>query len=228
MGYSIEDLHLKSFRDITHPEDLVLEENYLSRLIAREIDSYRLEKKYIHHEGQLLWVDLGVAAIRDAKGDPAFFVAIVTDITEKMRTRDAIVVAEERYRTLFNVSPDGIVIIDPEAALPLQFNRTAHEQLGYTREEFSQLRIPDYEVIEDPEETRIHIEKIIQTGRDDFETLHRRKDGTLLNILVTVQVVNIGEQSEFVTVFRDITHIRRAEKDLESLSSRLLLATSAG
>ncbi|MBF0529473.1 MAG: PAS domain S-box protein, partial [Deltaproteobacteria bacterium] len=94
------------------------------------------------------------------------------------------------------------------------FNRTAHVPLGYSREEFSRLKVSDYEFVERPEETKAHIQKIMETGRDDFETLHRRKDNEVRNILVTVQKVDFGGRPGLLTVFRDITLIKRAEEKL--------------
>ena len=53
--------------------------------------------------------------------------------------------SENRLRLLFDQDPDGIVILDPATARPLEFNRTAHQQLGYTREEFAALSVSDIE-----------------------------------------------------------------------------------
>jgi len=47
------------------------------------------------------------------------------------------------YRTLFEQSPDGVVVIDAFTRLPLEYNETAHRRLGYTRDEFATLRIND-------------------------------------------------------------------------------------
>jgi PAS domain S-box-containing protein len=161
----------------------------------------------------------------------ALFVFLLFIVVTSFRDRqkqNRLEKAEERYRTLFDVSPDGILVIDPQTSLPGQFNQAAHQQLGYTRDEFRNLHIADYEVIENPEETQNHIEKILKTGRDDFETVHRSKSGQLRNILVTVQLTDIGGRLELLTVFRDITRIRETEQGMRDLSQRLLLATRAG
>ncbi|MFH1136609.1 MAG: PAS domain S-box protein [Pseudomonadota bacterium] len=226
--YSPDELGSMNYRDFTHEADQELEEDYYRRLLSREIDSYRLEKRYRSKSGRVLWVDLSVSTIRDGRGDPEFFVGLVSDVTEEKQARDALEEAELRYRTLFETSPDGILIIDPETALPLAYNKTAHEQLGYAEEEFVRLRIFDYEALEKPEETTARVQKIITAGRDDFETRHRRKDGEIINVLVTVQPFEFKGKQAFLTVYRDITRTRRAEEDRRDLSNRLLLATRAG
>ena len=141
-------------------------------------------RKYNKADTRLLSLFAGQAAsaVRNAQ----LFQGLKSELAERKRTEQALLQIERRYRTLFELSPDGILLIDPETALPIVFNTAAHTQLGYSREEFARLRILDYEVIEKPEMTQSHIEKIIQEGRDDFETLHRTKQGEIRNIHVTV------------------------------------------
>ncbi len=76
------------------------------------------------------------------------FVAVFDNISERRKAEDALREAEARFRLLFEQSSDGIVILDPETMRFLEFNETAHRQLGYTREEFARLAIPDIEAME--------------------------------------------------------------------------------
>jgi PAS domain S-box-containing protein len=66
--------------------------------------------------------------------------------------------SEARLRALFELAPLGIIILDPETMLPLEFNRAAPAQLGYSAEEFARLRIADYEANEDLEDVQRHIQ----------------------------------------------------------------------
>ena len=94
---------------------------------------------------------------------------------------------EKLYRLLFDHFPYGILIIDPTTARFLEFNKIAHFQLGYSREEFSQLSIFDLEVLETREDTEARIKSVIEKGRADFKTKHRTKQGQIRNIYVTAQ-----------------------------------------
>jgi len=132
---------------------------------------------------------------------------------------------EEVWRALFDLLPDGVLILDPESARPLFFNRIAHEQLGYSAEEFAQTPIPAYEALESPEETRSRIEKVLREGRDDFVTRHRRKDGTLMDVQVTVMSTTLGGEPGFLAVFRDISELKRAEEENRA-KSRFLASMS--
>ena len=122
--------------------------------------------------------------------------------------------AETRYRLLFEYSPDGIVILDPATARPLEFNETACRQLGYSREEFARLAISDYEASETPKETFARIARVLREGRNDFETRHRTGAGEIRDILVTAQVTEILGRPVYHCVWRDITERKRAEARL--------------
>lgn len=128
--------------------------------------------------------------------------------------------SEMRYRALFEQSPDGILIIDPLTMIAIEFNETAHRQLGYTREEFKHLRISDYEAKETPEETKFHIVNVLREGKDEFETLHRTKNGEFRNVLVTVQTIELSGKVVFHCIFHDITEGKQAEEALRESERR--------
>jgi PAS domain S-box-containing protein len=115
--------------------------------------------------------------------------------------------SEIRYRTLFEQSPDGILLIDPRTALPIEFNDTAARQLGYSRDELARLRISDYEAVETAEETARHIDALLNIGHDSFETRHRTKQGDIRTVFVTVQKIELSGQPVLHCIFRDVTQL---------------------
>jgi diguanylate cyclase (GGDEF)-like protein/PAS domain S-box-containing protein len=129
------------------------------------------------------------------------------EVAERMR-------AEMRYRTLFEQSRDGILIVDPASQRFVEFNLVAHEQLGYTRAEFADMGIADIEVEESPAETAQHVEEVHRRGWDNFETRHRRKDGAIRNVQVIVQMLPIDGRPMLYCSFRDITERKAAEESL--------------
>jgi PAS domain S-box-containing protein len=135
-------------------------------------------------------------------------------IKKQKQADEALSDPETRYRLLFEHSPEGIVIIDPETARPLHFNETAHRQLGYSREEFARLNISDFEAAETAEETRSRIVKVMREGRNTFETLHRTRQGEIRNILVTAQSTDILGRIFYHCVWRDITDQKQLEEAL--------------
>ncbi|MEN6375195.1 MAG: PAS domain S-box protein [Smithella sp.] len=128
---------------------------------------------------------------------------------------------EKLYRLLFNHSPNGVLIIDPETARFLALNETACLQLGYSREEFSKLSIFDLEADQTPEEIRAHIADVIKCGMSVFETRHRTKQGNLRNIHVTAQYTEALRKPVFHCIWHDITEYREAEKALQKAYDEL-------
>ena len=136
--------------------------------------------------------------------------------------------SEERFRTLFDMLPDGIVLVDPATHQTVDFNSVAAQQLGYTADEFLQLKISDYETQESQEETDAHAQAILSQGYDEFETVHRRKNGSLIDISVRVSLVTIQEKEYFLAYFRDITANKRQSFRLQAQLDLLgTIATNA-
>jgi PAS domain S-box-containing protein len=85
LGYTLEELRLLNFADLTHPEDLPRELALINELIAQKRSHYQLEKRYIRKDGSHVWVQLTGTALRNSEGDVRYGLAIVEDITERRR-----------------------------------------------------------------------------------------------------------------------------------------------
>ncbi|GAB4502728.1 MAG: hypothetical protein Fur0035_22830 [Anaerolineales bacterium] len=89
LGYSREEMLTKSFQDITYPDDLDTDLEQVRRLLAGELESYLLEKRYLRQDRQILWASLSVQLVRDLNGKPDYFISVVQDVTErKLRERE--------------------------------------------------------------------------------------------------------------------------------------------
>ncbi len=130
-----------------------------------------------------------------------------------------------KLRKLFETLPDGIVLIDTDTLRAVEFNRAAYEQLGYTAEEFAQLSVGDYEAAESPEETRRRLETILERGHDSFETVHRTKDGTQIDVWVNVVLLELGGTPHVMAVYRDITERRRKDQEIDRVQTLAHIGT---
>ena len=84
-GYSETELLAKTFQDITHPEDLGKDITQVRRMLSREIQTYQMEKRYLHKSGKIVWVLLGVSLVLDSEGQPSYFISQIQDITERQK-----------------------------------------------------------------------------------------------------------------------------------------------
>src|SRR3712207_7515911 len=85
---------------------------HLSRLRTGEISKYSMEKRYLRKAGSVIWIELTVSLVRTPSGEPEYFIAIVEDITERMRAVEALVQSEERYRAVVEQATEGIFLCD--------------------------------------------------------------------------------------------------------------------
>jgi diguanylate cyclase (GGDEF)-like protein/PAS domain S-box-containing protein len=85
VGYPVEELRQMTFQEITYPEDLDRDLDQLEGLLAGELDSYEMEKRYYAAGGHLIWVLLAVSVVRDEDGSPRHFISQVQDISSRKR-----------------------------------------------------------------------------------------------------------------------------------------------
>lgn len=83
LGYGWDELAQMTFQDVTHPEDVGANLARTQALLAGEIDTYSMEKRYIAKNGEVLWAHLTVSLVCDGAGAPDYFVSIVYDISAR-------------------------------------------------------------------------------------------------------------------------------------------------
>ena len=90
VGYNRDELLQRSFREITHVDDLDADLNLLQQLTSNEIDRYELEKRYVGKNGKLVWVNLVVTKQMSPRGELEYFVSIVTDIQARKTAEESL------------------------------------------------------------------------------------------------------------------------------------------
>ncbi|HEX2166121.1 MAG TPA: ATP-binding protein [Longimicrobiales bacterium] len=89
LGYPREELLALSFDEITHHEERHACASANARLLAGEIPSYGLEKRFVRRDGSFVWTRVIVSAVRDTSGKVAFFIGVAEDISEQKAYDDA-------------------------------------------------------------------------------------------------------------------------------------------
>jgi PAS domain S-box-containing protein len=117
---------------------------------------------------------------------------------------------QERFSAILQVTSDGFWIVNEENRIV--FTNDAYCRMsGYTREELMSMTIADLEAQESPEVVKHHTDSIRQKGHDRFETRHRRKDGSLIDLEVSVN--RYKDEKTVFAFLRDITDRKKAEAE---------------
>ncbi|MEH2193290.1 MAG: PAS domain S-box protein [Nostoc sp.] len=119
LGYSPEEILKKNFRDITHSEDIKNHLNNLQQLIAGEVETFSVEKRYLHKNGDVIWVNLTVSLIRDPIGKPIYVIGVVKDIRERKQAEENICKALEKEKELNELKSRFISMTSHEFRTPL-------------------------------------------------------------------------------------------------------------
>lgn len=90
VGYTREELLQRTFQDITYPDDLDLDLVYVEQMLANEIPTYALEKRYIRKDRSLVWINLTVSLLRDKLGQPKYFISVIEDISDRKQVEEAL------------------------------------------------------------------------------------------------------------------------------------------
>ncbi len=210
VGRSEEEMLDLGFQQISHPDDLEASVLGWQKMLAGEIDVFQTEKRLLHTSGAVKWVVVNVAIGRDERCDAVCFVGQVQDITERKQ-------AERQLRlTQFTVDSSSTPILwaRPDASF-VYVNDAALRQSGYTREEMLSMTVHDL----NPEFTVQYWSGWLKALKRDesltFETRHLNKDGSIMPVEVTVNLLRFEGEEYLFAFVTDITERKRREAERE-------------
>jgi PAS domain S-box-containing protein len=119
VGYSEKELLTINFQRITHPDDLRTDLEYIRRMLDGSIREYQLEKRYIHRNGNIIWILLSVSLMRDEMGVPLYFIAQIVDITERKRAEQVLQDAKETAELGNKAKSDFLAVMSHEIRTPM-------------------------------------------------------------------------------------------------------------
>ncbi len=111
---STEALKAATWQEITHPDDVEVDQGLVAQVLAGDRDSYRLRKRYLRPDGDVVWGDLSVSCVRHSDGTVRHFISQITDVTEAHQAMLAVQEAEERFRLLAENASDVVFTAGPD------------------------------------------------------------------------------------------------------------------
>lgn len=199
------------------------------RTAIKEGESCQVTLRNYKKDGTLFWNDLYITPIRNQRGVVTNFIGIQNDVTERVRAEEE----RNHLATIFNESLNEIYVFDGETLKFIKVNRGAIENIGYTHEALLEMTPLDLKVTLNENEFREKYTNPLVEGKKErikFESVHRRKDGTLYPVNVHLQISRLRESPVFVAIVADITeqknYLSKLEKTVEERTSQLQAALS--
>ena len=217
LGYSREALQHKTWAELTHPDDLAANTAEFERVLRGEIDGYSLEKRFLRADGQAVPTDISVAVVRGPDARPEYFVALVQDVTERRRAREALRESEEKFRLAFDNANTGMCLVDLRGRL-LQVNEKMATIFGYAKAELEGMSVNDIAYPEDLDLSPEFIDHAVHGIGDSasFQKRYRHRQGQLIYGEVASSLVRDaqGQPRYFISQVQDITDRKHAERAL--------------
>jgi two-component system, cell cycle sensor histidine kinase and response regulator CckA len=221
-AYEVQ-LNLSS-QEIRHrraPDSVYWEDRERANQAIREVfqnGRSSVELRFLHDSGQMSWYYC--TGVRLELGGVPHLLGVGIDITERKRAEEALSESESRFRTIFEMAPDGIFIAD-DAGCFLEANEAACRQLEHDREQLLQLKVMD--VVSPRFATRVAArfagESMETSGF--YESSHIRADGTEIPVELNVSRVTYRGRSAMLGIARDTTERLRAEEERRLLEEQL-------
>jgi PAS domain S-box-containing protein len=222
LGRPADTLRGLTLDDFTHPDDISTTQARMQQLRSGELPHFAEETRYLRKDGETVWTRTTVALLRNEHNEPDRTLTIVEDVTEQRHAAQALREAEEvrsRLAAVVECSDDAIISKDLNGIV-VTWNNGAERVFGYTAEEMIGkpilLLIPENHADEEPA-----ILARLRRGEriDHYETCRRRKDGTLIDISLSVSPIRnaAGQVIGASKIARDITEQKRAEARLREL-----------
>ncbi|MBN1515080.1 PAS domain S-box protein [Candidatus Sumerlaeota bacterium] len=213
------ELNLDDYYQFIYPPDLERVRGQVDDSLGTP-GEYFNECRIVRADGNIRWTESRGRVILDTDGQPQKMIGATIDITERKEAELQLADHEEQLRIIFDNTADAIVLADVETQGFLLFNRAAHEQLGYTREEFSRLHLKDIEANHNEDAIKTNLDSVIQGRSHCFESLICCKSGEVRSFSVRINKIELNGAQYLLSVSHDITEDQKREAE-----SRLLNAT---
>jgi len=244
-GYTKDEFVNKKSSELINPEDLRKDTSMLKSLLSGEIDSYSVEKRFIHKSGKTIFGLLNVSAVVDDDGNPLYLIGQISDLTKRILSQRDLQKSLNELESLMDATTQVSIIQTDLKGVVSKFNKGAENLLGYKAEEvknvFNVVKLHEaHEVeqrgIELSEEFNQEISGFgvftFQARRghyDSKEWTYIRKDGSKfpVQLVVTAITNHNGKITGYLGVATDVSQFKKMEVSLIKAKKRAEAASKS-
>ncbi|NER80269.1 MAG: PAS domain S-box protein, partial [Leptolyngbya sp. SIO1D8] len=219
LGYTREELLAKTVAEVTHPEHQTQIRPAMQSLFAGEIPHFTQEKRYRRKDGTFFWGLVCVSLLRNAANQPIGTAAVVQDISDRKRIELALEESEQRFRTLFESTPQIAVQGYDRHHRVIYWNQASEQFYGYTQTEALGHPLEDLIV---PPEMQSWLSQAVQAWMDEGQPILAgelslmRQDGSRVSVFSShVMLTNSAGEPEMYRVDIDLSGLKQAEAALK-------------
>ncbi|MCB2191669.1 MAG: PAS domain S-box protein [Deltaproteobacteria bacterium] len=221
LGYSSKQIEGLKVTDVTHPDDREKSIDLFERMARGELDNYRLEKRYLRTDGHPVWVELSVSAVRGPTGELDKTVGVANDISERKKALEALKNSEEKFNTAFQSSPDSLMINRMAGEVFLEVNDSFLATMGYERDEVLGRSDEQIGLWADPTDRERFWRELERNNEClGLSASFLAKDGREIPVVVSGRRVTVDGQAAAVSIARDVTESKQAQRALELSQQR--------
>lgn len=180
----------------------------------------RYSNYWISKEGRRYFIDWSNSLLLDDTNQVQYVISSGIDVTQHKQAQEELLKARKeterlarRNATILQTTLDGFMMVNVQGHI-VDVNPAYEDMLGYSRDELIGKHISDIEVLDDHKDVKNRIERIKQQGYERFVSIQRHKDGTPIDVEVSVSLMKFSDEEFSFAFVRDITEQRQFEREL--------------
>ncbi|HKJ05584.1 MAG TPA: ATP-binding protein [Geopsychrobacteraceae bacterium] len=217
-GYDVDEFShtYKEWQQRVHPEDLIQAEKAIKSYLTGKINHYSADFRFKTKQGSWMWIHAqGITSERDEFGAPARVTGTHTDINDRKLAEEALRESENRFRHIFQTNPDPVVIMRLEDSVFVDVNRAFEAESGFSKDVVIGKSSAEINLWVDMQQRDLYLDILNRDGEvNNFEAGFRGRSGEIRTTLISSRIMKFFKEPLFMTVIRDITTEKAAERVL--------------